>query len=331
VWAPETHGPVPPERLPLAVDAYLRGQAAAVRAEVRSAAMTALLVGVLAFGAMRGTPFLPLALAAAALAVIAVPAWIRVARARREPQRALARGVQDAARGARLGAAIAARPAPRWSYGLAGVLVAVYAAQLIDGLEASIEAAGLAKAQARGGEPWRLLTGALLHGPPFHVLFNVMALLNLGTDVESFGGRPRMATVFLLSALAGSVASLFLAPHGISVGASGGICGFLGWLAVLGWRRRDALPRRFGRAVVTNVVFLAAIGTLGAGMIDNAGHAGGFVAGAAVGLATIRRGAALPLVPSAAARAVGALSAWVVLLGALLAMVAMLAPERFPF
>jgi membrane associated rhomboid family serine protease len=331
VWTPETPGLVAPERVPLVMRAFLAGQVAAARAESRLAATNALLLGVLAFGAVRVDPWLPLALAVTAAAVVAVPAWVRVARARRDPPRALARALQDAARGARLAGAIATRPSPRWSYGLAGVLVAVYVGQLLRGLDGSILAAGLVKANARDGEPWRLLTGALLHGPPVHLLFNVMALVNLGSDVETFGGRPRMATVFLASALAGSVASLFLGPEGISVGASGGICGFLGWLAVLGWRCRDALPRRFGRAIAMNVVFLAAIGTLGARMIDNAGHAGGFVAGAVLGLAAIRRGAALPIVPGSGARLAGALSALVVFLGALLAMVAILAPERLPF
>jgi membrane associated rhomboid family serine protease len=328
VWTPETPGPVAPDRVPLAVEAHLRGTAAAARGEVRLAATNALLLGVLAFTAMRGSPWLPIALAATAAAVIALPAWLRVARARRAPREALVRALEDAARGARLVVAIGARPAPRWSYGLAGALAAVYVAQLSRGLESSWLAAGLVKDAVRAGEAWRLLTGALLHGPPIHLVFNVMALVSLGSDVELFGGRPRMATVFLLSALAGNVASLLLAPEGISVGASGGICGFLGWLAVLGWRRRAELPRRFGRAVATNVVFLAAIGTLGAGMIDNAGHAGGFAAGALAGLLTVRREGPLPLEPGPAARAVGGLCAVGVVLGALLAMAAVLFPGR---
>ncbi|HEU0054430.1 MAG TPA: rhomboid family intramembrane serine protease, partial [Longimicrobium sp.] len=112
----------------------------------------------------------------------------------------------------------------------------------------SIEAAGLAKEVVRQGrEPWRLLTAALLHASVPHIAFNLMALLALGPVVEKHAHRAWLAIVFVAAALAGNLASALLLPRGVSVGASGGLLGIFGFLAVMGWRERASLPRAFSR------------------------------------------------------------------------------------
>jgi rhomboid protease GluP len=137
------------------------------------------------------------------------------------------------------------------------------------------------------GEWWRLITATLLHGPPYHILFNGYALYILGNDLEAFFGRWRFLAVYWLSALAGSVASFAFSPAP-SIGASGAVFGLIGALAVyFGMHRK--LFGRMGQAQFWNIIVVIVL-NIGLGLsqifpIDNSAHIGGLVAGAAVGLA----------------------------------------------
>jgi membrane associated rhomboid family serine protease len=172
---------------------------------------------------------------------------------------------------------------------LLGSIVAVYLAQNYISLEnprsfeRSIDAAGLVKQRLRDGEYWRLLTGALLHGSILHIYFNGQAFYSLGKMIEAVSNRAHVAIAFLLAALGGSAASVWLMPETDSVGASGGVLGLVGFLAVFGYRRKQNVPPNFLRNIFVNLVFIGAIGVVGAAFIDNAAHAGGLVAGAIYG------------------------------------------------
>lgn len=81
------------------------------------------------------------------------------------------------------------------------------------------------------GEWYRLLTGAFLHLPPdtsfgvMHLVFNMLALWNLGRTVEGQLGRARYLALYLLAAVGGSVLVYAVAPDTVTVGASGAIFG----------------------------------------------------------------------------------------------------------
>lgn len=82
------------------------------------------------------------------------------------------------------------------------------------------------------GEWYRMLTGAFLHLPPtegtfgiLHIVMNMVSLWNLGRVVEAQLGRIRFVTLYLLSALGGSVLVLVIAPYTPTLGASGAIFG----------------------------------------------------------------------------------------------------------
>ena len=79
------------------------------------------------------------------------------------------------------------------------------------------------------GEYWRLFSVALVHGGLTHLFFNMFSLLVLGNPVEAALGKARFLTIFLVSLLTGSLASIYLNsyPH-VSVGASGAIFGLFG-------------------------------------------------------------------------------------------------------
>ena len=83
------------------------------------------------------------------------------------------------------------------------------------------------------GQYYRLLTVALVHGGWLHLIFNMLALLSIGSLIENFYGRNKYILILLVSLLAGSLASYFFnPPQTIAVGASGMIFGLFGALAV---------------------------------------------------------------------------------------------------
>jgi membrane associated rhomboid family serine protease len=136
-----------------------------------------------------------------------------------------------------------------------------------------------------------------------------MALLNIGRMVEALGNRALVLIVFAVAASAGSLFSLWLMPGATSVGASGGILGLIGFLAVLGQRRRGLLPSGFARAIWINIGFIAAMGLAAFQMVDNAAHFGGLLGGVVCGLAFIpAREKKLPIAVTPTSNALGWIS-----------------------
>ncbi len=139
-------------------------------------------------------------------------------------------------------------------------------------------AAGLIKERYFQGEWWRLFTAPFLHGNVLHFLMNAAALLYLGKRLEVFARWPHLPLVFLFAACVGGEASarLVVAP---SVGASGGLMGWLGFLMVFETLHKSLVPRRARRRLAAGVFATAIIGLVGYRFIDNAAHAGGLLAG----------------------------------------------------
>ncbi|MGI8787707.1 MAG: rhomboid family intramembrane serine protease [Pyrinomonadaceae bacterium] len=161
------------------------------------------------------------------------------------------------------------------------------AAGILFGGEKSILLAGFVKQAFADGQHWRILTGAALHGGAIHLLFNCYALYILGKLIETLSNRAHLAIVFLLAALGGGVLSLIFLPEGTSVGASGGIVGFLGYLATYGFIRRKLLSNAFLKSMLFNIGFIALYGIFLNQTIDNFGHLGGLIVGAIYGFIQI--------------------------------------------
>jgi membrane associated rhomboid family serine protease len=141
-----------------------------------------------------------------------------------------------------------------------------------------VPSAGLVKERYFQGEWWRLFTAPFLHGNVVHFLMNMAALLYLGKRLEVFARWPHLALVFLFSASIGGEASArFVAAP--SVGASGGLMGWLGFLMVFETLHKGLVPRRARRRLAAGVALTALIGLIGYRFIDNAAHAGGLIAG----------------------------------------------------
>ena len=177
---------------------------------------------------------------------------------------------------------------PYFTYILLGSIVAVTLVQMATGLDKSIEAAGFVKPDfVEKGEYWRILTGGALHGGLLHIYFNGQALYGFGNLIEYLSNRAHLAIVFVLAIIGGGLLSLLFLPAGISVGASGGIMGLIGYLAIYGYRRKRQLPPDFLKSMLINIGFIAAFGIIAYQIVDNFGHLGGLIVGAIYGFIQI--------------------------------------------
>lgn len=179
-------------------------------------------------------------------------------------------------------------PIPLYTSILIASILAVMAAQVAGGLDGSILIAGFVKpAFLKDHEYWRILTGATTHGSLLHVGMNCYAFYSFGKIFEMLSNRAHLSIVFLLSAVGGGVLSLIFMPDGISVGASGGIVGLIGYLAVYAFRRRQFISPEFRKSLLINIGFILVFGLVLYQVIDNYGHIGGLITGAVYGFIQI--------------------------------------------
>lgn len=126
------------------------------------------------------------------------------------------------------------------------------------------------------GQYWRVLTCALSHGPPLHILFNMMVVYSLGMPLERSIGSGRFLLVSLVTALGASAFSLLFDFGVPTLGASGMILGWAGAMVVTSTRESR-------RGLVTWLVQVAVISLLPG--VSWSGHLGGFLFGLPMGLA----------------------------------------------
>lgn len=162
-----------------------------------------------------------------------------------------------------------------------GVNVLMFLAQMAT--NQAITAAGVKYNPAiASGQWWRLITPAFLHGNLMHLFVNCYSLANLGPLTERLSGSSRFATVYLLAAVASTSLSYVMSPAP-SLGASGAVFGVGGALAMFFYRHKDELGRssdtvlrQLGQSLMMNLMY-----GLFSSNIDNWGHLGGLVGGAA--------------------------------------------------
>lgn len=126
---------------------------------------------------------------------------------------------------------------------------------------------------AADGGVWRLLTHAFLHVHVWHIAMNALALWQLGPQLERLFGVTRFLALYLVSAIAGGVAVLWLG-HG-AVGASGALFGLLAAQLVVA-RKVNADTSSLASTLVLGVIISVLPG------ISWQGHLGGFLGGGAV-------------------------------------------------
>jgi len=143
----------------------------------------------------------------------------------------------------------------------------------------------------RGGQWWRLFSSMFLHGSLLHLVFNMIALWQVGRLTERIFGSTRFLALYFIAGVSGSIASVLWNPHVNSVGASGAIFGIIGGLLAFLSRPNTGVPPTVVTELRASLVpFL--LFSLWMGFVyphtDNAAHIGGLVGGWLAGLLLAR-------------------------------------------
>lgn len=77
-------------------------------------------------------------------------------------------------------------------------------------------------------QAWRLVSSIILHAGLVHYFINMLALWFVGSAIETCHGPIAAAIQFIIPAVGGTVLSAIFLPEYITVGASGGIFGYIG-------------------------------------------------------------------------------------------------------
>jgi len=128
-----------------------------------------------------------------------------------------------------------------------------------------------------GGDYWRLLTAAFLHGSILHIAFNMYALYLFGPFVERALGITRFIASYLTMAVVSSVFVYWLEhPEVATIGASGAVFGLFGLALILLIKAKQDV-----RSLLVLLAINAVISTQG--NISWQGHLGGFISGCVLG------------------------------------------------
>jgi len=174
-------------------------------------------------------------------------------------------------------------------------------------------------AEVRRGEAWRLVTATFIHFSLLHLGMNAFGLIKLGQLIEPwYGSGPFLAICLSIGGLGNLVGGLMRQgitsgktwmagsrvaqawPSWFETGGMGGVdgsfgipsgggstilLGLLGLGAVVGWRSKTRIGSFLRDQMVAMLGFTAVLGVVLFNLIDNYGHAGGAIVGAAFGFA----------------------------------------------
>ncbi len=127
------------------------------------------------------------------------------------------------------------------------------------------------------GEWWRLLSVGLVHYSLWHLVMNMMSLINLGRFLELQYGSGKFLFVLVLSTIGGSLFLFASKGNTIAVGLSGGLYGLLGFmllvLAKSGSLKHPVFRLYMFRTIMVNLMINLLPG------IAYMAHLGGFLTG----------------------------------------------------
>ncbi len=164
------------------------------------------------------------------------------------------------------------------------------------------------------GEYWRVLTACFIHFGAAHLVMNLIGMIQLGRLMEPWYGRRQFVAICLGLGAAGNLLGVlmrqgvalgraWIQAHGLArvlpaalaggapaaaqeIHAGGGstvLLGLIGLGMVVGWRSRTRVGAFLRDQMVAVLVITAILGVAWMTRIDNYGHAGGAIAGAALG------------------------------------------------
>jgi len=138
-------------------------------------------------------------------------------------------------------------------------------------------------ASLKKGEIWRVFTPIFPHGHTLHLLFNVLAIIQLGQIVERMEGTLRFALIVLITAVISSLLQGLLPEklfgYPFFGGLSGVVFGIFGFLLMKSNLRPEIGIRLSQTSVIIMLGWMVAGFTGMMGPIANMAHLGGFLAG----------------------------------------------------
>jgi len=128
---------------------------------------------------------------------------------------------------------------------------------------------------------WTVISANYLHGSILHLVFNLVALRQIGPLIIQEFGPYSMFSIFTLSGVGGYVAS-YMAGIPFTIGASGSVCGLIGAAIFYGKSRGGYFGQMVYKQVGTWAISIFVFGFLVPG-INNWAHGGGLVSGLLLG------------------------------------------------
>jgi rhomboid protease GluP len=124
---------------------------------------------------------------------------------------------------------------------------------------------------------WTLISASFLHGSILHIIFNMMALAQLGPFVLREFGLYRFLNIYILTGVAGFIVSLLFGVP-FTIGASASLCGLIGAIIYYGKSRGGYYGQAIYKQAMGWVAGLIIFGILISG-INNWAHGGGLLSG----------------------------------------------------
>jgi rhomboid protease GluP len=137
------------------------------------------------------------------------------------------------------------------------------------------------------GQWWRCITYAFAHGGLIHLAFNMMVLYQIGPMIEEEIGTIRFIILYILTALTATFAGfgwqiIYIKQWVPVVGASGSLFGLIGFAISYYHRIGGTMAHNYRNFMLRWAAIAFVFGLIiGA---DNAGHLGGAIGGALLGL-----------------------------------------------
>ena len=131
------------------------------------------------------------------------------------------------------------------------------------------------------GRWWSLISANYLHGSILHIIFNMIALNQIGPLIVSEYGGYRMLAIYTGGGIIGFLVS-YLAGVQLTIGASAAVCALIGAALFFGKHRGGAYGENIYQQVRGWVIGLFIFGLMVPG-INNWGHGGGLIGGALIG------------------------------------------------
>ena len=141
--------------------------------------------------------------------------------------------------------------------------------------------------EIKQGQLWRLITPIFLHFGILHIIFNMLWLYSLGTQIERRGGRRQLALLVLAIAVVSNIGQYVIAGPAFG-GFSGVVYGMLGYVWIMA-QFQPASGYVMDRFTIGFMLVWLLIGMSGmfAGMA-NAAHLFGLLSGVLWGLYKVR-------------------------------------------